>query len=132
MPLPLHCAIGAAATGLNRSSNWVTPAWTAGGGGRSVPGKQGGGVGDLLLVSEAKFLQSQHVPHLVEGREACGGVGDVIGCGGEAGVEAAEEVQDKLRVLNDRRRGGRRRGSSCGRNTRRWWSRPASWSGNHG
>lgn len=47
-----------------------------------------------------KLLQGEHVPRLGEGWETGSGVGDVVGGVGEARVEAAEDVQDKLGVLN--------------------------------
>lgn len=83
----------AAAAGLNRARGRVAPARAAVGGRRQAgPREEGGSVGDLLLVGEAKFFQGEHVAGLSEGQEAGGGVGDVVGGVGVARVEAAEEI----------------------------------------
>jgi hypothetical protein len=56
--------------------------------------------GHLVLVHQPQFLEDKHVTGLSEGREH-GGVGDVVGRVGVAGVDAAKKVEDELRVQDE-------------------------------
>jgi hypothetical protein len=60
-------------------------------------GNEGGGSGDLLPVGEAELLEGDLVARVGEG-EARGG--DVIGGTGVLLVQPAEEVEDKLRLID--------------------------------
>jgi hypothetical protein len=51
--------------------------------------------GDLGLICKHGLLEGEHGASLAEGGER-GGVGYVVGCGGELGVEAVDEVEDEL------------------------------------
>jgi hypothetical protein len=51
--------------------------------------------GNLRLICKHGLLDGEHGASLAEGGEQ-GGVSYVVGCGGELGVEAVDEVEDKL------------------------------------
>lgn len=70
---------------------------------RSAGGARGGHHGrcsrGLLVVGEAQLFEGEHFSRPGEGRQH-GGVGDVVGSGSVARVEAAEEAEDELGVLD--------------------------------
>jgi len=66
---------------------------------RAGGGYHSGGRRGLLIVGEAQFLEGEHLARPGKGGQH-GGVGDVVGGGAEARIEAAEETEDELLVVD--------------------------------
>lgn len=54
---------------------------------------------DLVVISNAKFLEQQCIARRSEGRQD-GGTSEVVGGAGETWVEATLQVEDELRLMN--------------------------------
>jgi hypothetical protein len=86
---------------LPRSGQRAAPARTSARGGRGGArcGEEGNASSDLVFIRQAELLEDELVAGLREGGED-DGIGDVVRGSGEVGINAAEEVEGELRLLD--------------------------------